>query len=64
MAIDPYYKSRRIRNVIHAARRIVSMLQGTMSLEGQGLSKTFLAKMKRQTVRDLWKNKDCNKWQS
>lgn len=42
-----------MRRVIRSARRITGMLQGTMGLEGQGLDKQTLRKMKRLTIEDL-----------
>jgi hypothetical protein len=42
-----------VRHAIRKARRITRMLQGTMGLEGQGLDKQTLRRMKRETVSDL-----------
>ena len=41
------------RHIEAKARRIVSMLQGTMALEGMGLGREFLEEMYRKTVEDL-----------
>ncbi len=45
-----------VRQAIRKARRITSMLQGTMGLEGQGLDKQTLRLLKRLTVEDLLQN--------
>lgn len=42
-----------MRDVIRRARKITGMLQGTMGLEGQGLDKQTLRRMKRETIGDL-----------
>jgi hypothetical protein len=42
-----------LRRAIRKARRLTGMLQGTMGLEGQGLDKQTLRRMKRLTIQDL-----------
>jgi hypothetical protein len=42
-----------LREAILKARRITSMLQGTMSLEGQGLDKQTLREMTKRSARDF-----------
>lgn len=42
-----------LRKAIRRAKVVVSMLQGTMGLEGQGLDRKTLREMRRQTIRDL-----------
>lgn len=65
MAVDPYRKSRRIRNVIHAAKRLAGAINATPSLfySGIAISPEALRKISKLISRELWKTKDCNIWQ-
>jgi hypothetical protein len=54
--LDVQIDRQTVRQAIRKARRITSMLQGTMGLEGQGLDKQTLRRMKRLTVADLLQN--------
>jgi hypothetical protein len=43
----------KLRKAVADANRVASMLQGTMSLESQGLDRTTLHEIKQVTVREL-----------
>lgn len=53
MPLNRQFDRQAVRHAIRRARRITRMLQGTMGLEGQGLDKQTLRRMKRLTVGDL-----------
>lgn len=63
MATDPYYKSRRIRNVIRESKQLLGIVQGTMSLEGQGMDQKRGKEIQKLMARRLWDGRDCNIWQ-
>jgi hypothetical protein len=42
-----------LREIIEEANRIVKMLQGTVSLEGQGLDKQALRQIKKRVIRRI-----------
>lgn len=64
MAIDPYRKSRRIRNVILEAKGLLRMLQGTMLLEGRPIAPKRSKELRRFMARRLWSTRHTNKWQT
>jgi hypothetical protein len=65
IAIDPYHKSRRIRNVILAAREIIGIYKVINGYEcKRQFSKNGLRSFKRLVIDKLWASRDCNKWQS
>lgn len=54
--IDPYWKSRRLRNVIHRARRLTNTLVTNFALGHQlAFTKQEKKRMRRAAIRDLMK---------
>jgi hypothetical protein len=51
--LRPRYPFNARRLALTKARRLTGMLEGTMSLEGQGLDKKTLRAMTKQSARDL-----------
>lgn len=55
--IDPYWKSRRLRNVINRARRLTNMLVTSFALGHQlAFTKQEKKRIRRATTRDLMKS--------
>lgn len=53
----PHHRTARARRAIRKSRELISMLQGTMGLEGCGLRKEDLKDLHKKTVRDLLERK-------
>jgi len=54
--VDPYWKSRRLRNVIHRARRLTNTLVTNFALGNQlAFTKQEKKRMRRAAIRDLMK---------
>lgn len=63
MAIDPYRKSRRIRNVIHVAREVLSSRKLLDLVGDLPASNRDIIEIEKDVARILWKRRDCYIWQ-
>jgi hypothetical protein len=53
LPLDIRNRTSEVRRAVRDARRVTNMLQGTMSLEGQGLDGKTLRELKRTTILEL-----------
>lgn len=53
MAVPPHDFTPSVRKAIQEAKGLVGLLQGTMSLEGQGLDRVAMRQVKKRMIRRL-----------